>query len=72
MPTPSVPEDGSQLDSILFSSRYTSLARILDMDYSKVSKVTEIHVTNLTVDVHLSGFDQALLKRKRIPKMRMK
>ena len=34
-------------------SQYTSLARILDMNYTKVHQVTEIHVKNLTVDLHL-------------------
>ena len=72
MPTPPAFEDGSLLDSIFFNSSYTSLARILDMNFSKVSKVTEIHVTQLAVDVHLTGFDQALLKRTKIPKFRMK
>lgn len=41
------------------------------MNYSKMSKLTEVHVTNLTVDVHLPGFDLTLLRNKKIPKRRM-
>ena len=64
--------DFQKLEYFLFSSQYTSLARILDMNYSEVCKVTEILVKNLTVDVHLKGFNLALLKQKKIPKGRMK
>ena len=64
--------DFQKLEYFHFSSQYTSLARILDMNYSEVSKVTEILVKNLTVDVDLKGFNLALLKQKKIPKGRMK
>ena len=42
------------------------------MSYTKVSKVTEIRVKNLTVDVHIPGFRLEMLKGKKIPKRRMK
>ena len=72
LPTPTDRLDGQKLSNLMFSSQYTSLSRILDMNYSKRSKVTEILVKNLTIDVHLSGFNLALLKRKKIPQKRMK
>ena len=56
----------------LVTSQYTSLARILDMNYSKVLNHSEIHVSNITVDLLLPGFDLSLLGRGKVPKRRMK
>ena len=72
LPTPPARQDGYILKRVLFSSQYTSLSRILDMNYTKASKVTEILVKNLTVDVQLQGFNLELLRRKKIPQRRMK
>ena len=62
----------NQLDRLVLSSSYTSLARVLDMQYTQTSKVTTILVKNLVVDLDLPGFSKALLKGRQIPKRRMK
>ena len=56
----------------MFSSLYTSLARVLDEGYTSKSKFSQIFVKNLTIDVHLADFNASLLGRMKIPARRMK
>lgn len=69
---PKVSEIDDATKEALVTSQYTSLARILDMNYSKVLNHSEVHVSNLTVDLLLPGFDLSLLGRGKVPKRRMK
>ena len=69
---PKVSEVANATKEALVKSQYTSLARILDMNYTKVNNHTEVHVGNLTVDLLLPGFDLSLIGKGKVPKRRMK